>query len=201
MNHKPLCYQHQPNTSPWANPLNSMNLNGERAGSDSPKHPHSEATRLAALAVYAETGNQALAAETVGLSAKTVHEWVHNEEAPQIIDDLRSTIRYNCGWQLAQMVQRRLATLDDAFHRGDANLLRDGRIIYTPPKWKDQVIGLSILMDKWMLISGAIAQSASLTAGMAKLGAKLDDLGAALAPKAQASAPAKQDPVGELLLE
>lgn len=195
-----LRFTNPQSTSPWANPLMALDMEPSR-GPRSSSQAYFDTTKLGALAVYAETGSQTAVANATGIPQETIRNWVHEEATPSLLDELRSTIRYNCGWQLASMVKRRLDSLDEAFNRGDANVMRDGRIIYTPPKWKDQVIGLSILMDKWMLISGALSQTNALTNGLAKLGSQLDEIGTLLAASpSQAAAPSTEATPGENLL-
>lgn len=191
--------------APSANIPYTINALPERSDRASP-HPrqHSDAIRMAALAVYAETGNATIASDTVGIPRQTVNNWVNAEDTPELLDSLRSTIRYECGWQLASMVKRQMELTASAMERGNAHVMRDGRIIYVPASAKDQAISLSILIDKWMLVSGALSQSNALMAGVDKLSQQLASLGGMLtggpAPSPPVPYPLSETPPGENLV-
>jgi hypothetical protein len=204
LGHNSLRFASSPATSPWANPLMMQSIEPDRL----PGERHSDQTKLRALSVFAETGNQTQAAKTIGVDHSQVSQWVNSEEGATLVDDLRSTIRYNCGWQLAELVKRSIAGLGPAMDEGDATVLRSGQVVYTRPKFKDMVISASILIDKWMLISGAIAQSSAIVTGIHKLSDQMLAMGDGLAalstlpnpPTVSPNSPALDPPTGENLL-
>ena len=195
-------------TSPWLNPLMREGFNPSLLHSHRPGERHSDQTKLRALSVFAETGNQTQAARTIGVDHSQVSQWVNSEEGANLVDDLRSTIRYNCGWQLAELVRRSIDKLGPAMEEGDPTVLKNGDVVYSRPKLKDMVISTSILIDKWMLISGAISQSAALVAGMHKLSDQMASMGDSLlamssppqSPQVSPNAPDLDPPPGENLL-
>ena len=200
--HNPLRFTLAPTTSPWSNPLITQEYTDQAETGMLPGSGNwpSDALKVQALAAYAETGNQTLAAKSVGLSQSTVRNWVQDEDSLGLVDDLRSTIRYNCGWQISEQVRKMLDKLDVAMDEGDPTVLRDGRIIYSRPKLKDMVISTSILIDKWMLISGAISQSAALVAGLDKISKQVTSLGVSLQPPTLDHPPVTEGTGGENLL-
>lgn len=188
---------------PAYNPYHIKALAPSVATAIVPRSNHNDAIRMQVLAVYAETGNATLAARTVGVPQPTANSWVNAPDAPQLIDDLRSTIRYECGWELARMVKRQMALTFEAMERGNAHVMRDGRIIYAPASAKDSTIALSILLDKWMLISGALSQSNALLASVDGLSKQLAGLGASLtgsSPSLPTPTPLSPDGTGENLI-
>lgn len=164
--------------------------------------PYLETDKLRALAVYAETGNQSAVERETGVPQETVRNWVNDEANGSLIGELRSTIRYNEGWRLAKLVSRGLDEVEKSFDQGDAVVLKDGRIVYRRASLRDNVIAMSILMDKWMMISGAISNETMLLGKMGELAKQLDGLGASLspAPEPPREGPAIQDPPGEKLM-
>lgn len=154
---------------------------------------HADTTRIQALAVYAETGNASQSAKAMGLPRQTVEGWIQEEGTPQLIDELRSTIRFNEGWRIASMVGQSLDLVAQAMREGDPVILRDGRTVYKRASLKDLVVTSSILIDKWMLISGAMSQSNALLQGVSALSAQLGEMGSALTGlAASVSAPSKE---------
>lgn len=148
------------------------------------------ATKMSALSVFAETGNQAQASSISGVPQATLHEWVHSEEGSQLVAELRNTVRYNEGWRLARMVSKVLGKLDESLDRGDPIIGKSGLVIgYKPPNLKDITITASILIDKWMLICGSIGGDAVLMGRMDKLGNQLSEMGSALSRLAPSSSP------------
>lgn len=200
--HNTLRFTLPPATSPWANPLIGLANPPPVAARRTPSRRIPDTLKLHALSIYAETGNQSQAAKVVGVEQSTVHGWVHDEDSATLIDDLRSTIRYHAGWRLAQMVQRGMDRLDEAWDKGVPHVTKNGAVIYTNESPKDAAITMSILLDKWMLISGAISQSAALVAGMDKLSKQVASLGAGLLGEGVPKVPPdSQGPPGETFVE
>lgn len=205
-NHKLSWTQPAQAPSPWANPLSNKSLETSPRGS----LPHHDAVRIAALAVYAETGNATQAARTLGLPQQTVDQWVKADGAPQLIDELRSTIRYECGWELASMVKEQLALTRRAMADGVPHVLKDGSVVYTRQSPKDAAITASILLDKWMLVSGALSATNSLLQSVDSLSKQLAAAGAELAkgrgdaapgPTRDSGGPLADPGVGESYIE
>lgn len=181
--HNTLRFTHTPATSQWANPLMAMdNGSPPKAGHILPltQSPYFDTDKLRALSVYAETGNASVVEDQTGISRHTVGRWVAEDSTPALLDELRSTIRYECGWQLASMVKRGLKRIEDAWDRGNPHVLKDGRVIYVPASSKDATIEFSILLDKWMLVSGALSQSNAIVSRLDQLGHALRDIGSGL---------------------
>lgn len=174
--HKPLRLPAPAATSRWSNPLIPLE-------SRAPGGRHSDMTKLAALAVYAETGNTAESGRVLGLPQATVHNWVTDGDSPALIDSLRSSIRYSYGWKLSHAVGAWLDDLETIRQHGEAHLLKNGQVKYLPPKAKDAAIIASILIDKWALVSGAIAQGSAITQQLDGIANELKGLGASLRGK------------------
>lgn len=173
---QPLVSVTTPHTRYGASSFRIKDLQQPRPG----QSPYFETDRIRALAVYAETGNAAEAARTIGADDGTVTAWVNDDATGSLIDELRSTIRFNCGWELAQQVRENIAMLGARRDQGDAVVLKDGRIIFKPVSYRDLVVGTSILMDKWMLISGAISNETQLLGRMDDLSKQLTLMGGSL---------------------
>lgn len=162
-------------------PINTLDDDPEpEIALDPPSNAYLETDRIRALAIYAETGNQNETARQSGIPQSTVRNWVNDEGTSGLIGELRSTIRYNHGWTLANMVGRSLKLMDQAMAEGDPVVLKDGRTIFKRASLKDLTIVSSILIDKWMMISGAISNETVLLGKMAELGQQLTGLGASL---------------------
>lgn len=165
--------------------------------------PYFETDRIRALAVYAETGNAAEAGRQLGIDDQTISRWVADEGSPALIDELRSTIRFNYGWKLADEFGKTLDMLGRRRDEGDAVVLKTGQIVYKPVSFRDLVVGASILLDKWSLISGTISNETQLLGRMDDLSKQLTVMGGAL--KASPPSPPLdgtpiEDPPGENLI-
>lgn len=125
---------------------------------------YSDTTRLATLAYYAETGNASEAARSTGVSESTADRWIADETTPELLSELRNTIRYNCGWLLASLVSKSL-------HLLERKLDSDTKL-----GAKDTAIIASILIDKHALVSGYLMNE-RLSQGVNKLSAQLATLG------------------------
>lgn len=155
-----------------------------------PGDSYPEAAKIQALAVYAETGNEQEVERQTGIPRSTIRNWVNQEDAPDLIAELRNTVRYNEGWRLARMVSKVLGKLDESLDRGDPIIGKNGLVIgYKPPNLKDITITASILIDKWMLISGVLGSDAVLMGRMDKLGNQLSEMGSALSRIAPQASP------------
>ena len=157
---------------------------------------YSDATRIQALAVYAETGNAFLAADTVGTTPETVGQWVASPEAPKMLDDLRAGIRYRTGWRLAELSGLALDRLDTALREGDEVVLKSGEIVHKRQSARDAAIIASILIDKHALISGQLVQSNAAVEGINAVWGELKALNAAVRAGGTVSpGPEAPDPV------
>lgn len=174
---QPIVIKHIPLTRYGINSFQVKDLRQEKVG----QSPYFETDRIRALAVYAETGNQHEAARQIGVDPGTVNDWVNDESAPSLIAELRSTVRYNEGWRLARLVSQSLEKVSQAMDDGDPVVLKSGQIIYRRQSLRDLTICMSILMDKWMLISGAISNETMLLGKMTELSQQLQGMGATLA--------------------
>ena len=110
---------------------------------------------LAALATYAETGNQTAAAENANVSHDAVSDWVKSDQATAITSTLRSAIRFNYAHTIGRSIGMSLACLTERLEHGDAVLTRQGTVRMIPVKAKDAAVIASIMIDKYqLLISG-----------------------------------------------
>lgn len=165
--------------------------------------PYFETDRIKALAVYAESGNQHEASRQTGIPQETIRNWVNNEDSSGLVQELRSTLRYNRGWQLAKLSGKVLDQLEIALDEGDPVVLKDGRIINKRASARDLVVTASILIDKWMLISGAISNETMLLGRMNELSQQLASMGTSLAkpsPDPPPNGTPIQDTQGENLI-
>ncbi len=173
---QPLVSVTTPHTRYGASSFRIKDLQQPRPG----QSPYFETDRIRALAVYAETGNQNEAARQTGIDQTTVHNWVHDESSAELVTELRSTLRYNRGWELANLVGDGLAQIKQAFEEGDPVVLKDGRTVYRRASLRDLTVTTSILIDKWMLISGAISSETHLLGRMDALSEQLTVMGGSL---------------------
>lgn len=206
-----LRFTHAPATSPWANPLMGLDNEGPAQPvhiAPNPQRAYYDTDRLKTLAVYAETGNTVEAARTMGIPRQTVADWVNDDGTPQLLDELRSTLRYELGWQLASKVKALLSGIEDDPY--DEVVTKHGAIVLKRVPWKDRVIGFSILTDKWALISGALSQSNAIVSRLDQLGHQLRDMGSSLLATSDSPSPSPiplpqggplpHDPLGENLV-
>lgn len=159
-----------------------------------PGQPYFDTDKIRAMAVYAETGNQAEAARQSGVIVDSVNDWVNSEQHTSLIGELRATIRYNEGWRLSRLFSKSLDVVEERLAKGDAVVLKTGETIYKPVSYRDAVVGASILFDKWMCISGAISNEAALMGQMHELSSQLSSLGTGLV----AASPPSSSPQGPL---
>lgn len=138
-----------------------------------PDRSYTEADKLRALAMVAETGNRGMAARRLGMPPTTVWQWADRAERDGTLDELRRAVRHRMAWDYIDLAQRALAVALDRLEHGDPHLARDGTVHFLPVRARDAAMIASIATDKHALVTGQLGQGRPSDQGLADLADRL----------------------------
>ena len=138
-----------------------------------PQYKYDEATKLACLAVYAETLNIAEASRATGIPQSTINGWLKQEDTDTLLDDLRFSIRRSVAFKCAQVATQAIESIAQRLSEGDPHVGKDGEIIYKPVNARDSAAIFSIVVDKHTLLTAGQSQMRTVDK---RLSALADDL-------------------------
>ena len=155
------------------------NTTGVAKKSSNIKGKHGEASKMLALAVYAETLNTEEAERISGVPGSTIRTWTYGEEGQSQIDSLRAAQRYQNAYAFLEISKKGIEKLNDRIEHGDWKIGKDGELVRVPMTGKDLAAVVSMCVDKHALLTGTIDRGSNIQAGIRALAEGLEELGKA----------------------
>lgn len=114
----------------------------------------SEKKRIEALTVFAALGQYNRVEELTGVPANTVRQWLKEQWARDLLDEIRSENDHAIDAKFTEIVTTALKGLSERLENGDSKVLRDGSLVKVPVGAKDLAIITAINVDKRQLLRG-----------------------------------------------
>ncbi len=140
-----------------------------------PNTKHTEQTKFAALAVYAETGSATTAAEAIGIPRTSVRRFIDSPESDEVVADLRHIMRSKLAHTYMLNAQLAANEITDRLLNGDEVIDSKGNVYRKKVPAKELAYVMSVSADKHALITGSM-QERKADASLAKLADQLTSL-------------------------
>lgn len=177
--------------------MDSVNHHAYKRGNTNPGKlaKHTDATRMIALSVYAETLNVAEASRVSGIPYTTIDGWLKQDETDAQLELLRNALRSELAFKCAQASALAVDTIIDRLRNGDVKLNTNNELVRVPVNAKDAGYLASTMIDRHALLTGT-TQGAKANSALALVASKLMEAikaaGQSVAGKAETSASGEQ---------